>query len=104
MKRMLFVLALFLPCAARAGLPMPQDAPAPSAGAGRHSHLFELKFVLRPAPAREGSPPRIQFDDQAPAVVPPSRGRQAYRRLGLPGPGPNAEICESWACEAFGQR
>jgi len=104
MQRMLFVLVLGMPGAAWAGLPMQQDAPAPSTAPSHHPRLFEVKFVLRPAPKQGDGLPRIRFDNQAPAIVPVPRDRQAYRRLGWPGPGPNVEICESWACETFVQR
>lgn len=104
MQRMLFVLILGMPGAAWAGPPMQQDAPAPPTAPNHHPRLFEVKFVLRPAPKQGEGLPRIRFDNQAAGIVPVSRYRQVYRRLGLPGPGPNVEICESWACETFVQR
>jgi len=104
MQRMLFVLILGMPGAAWAGLPMQQGAPAPSTAPSHHPRLFEVKFVLRPAPKQGAGLPRIRSDNQAAVIVPVSRDRQAYRRLGMPGPGPNVAICESWACETFGQR
>jgi len=104
MQRMLFVLILGMPGAAWAGLPMQQDAPVPSTVPSHHPHLFEVKFVLRPAPKQGDGLPRIRFDNQAAAIAPVARDRQTYRRFALPGPGPNVEICESWACETFVQR
>jgi len=75
MQRMLFVLILGMPGAAWAGLPMQQDAPAPSTAPSHHPRLFEVKFVLRPAPKQGDGLPRIRFDNQAPAIVPVPRDR-----------------------------
>ena len=104
MKRMLLALILGVPGAAWAALPAQQVAPVPPAAPNHHPHLFEVKFVLRPAPKQDGGLPQIQLDKRAAAIVPADWGRQAHRLLGLSGPGPNVEICQSWACEAFGQR
>ena len=104
MKCMPFVLILGIPGAAWAGLPMQQGAPATSTAQSHHPHLFEVKFVLRPAPKQDDGLPRVQFDNQATAIAPLPTDRHAYRRFSLPGPGPNVEICQSWACETLGQR
>ena len=104
MKRMLFVLALGMPGAVWAGLPMQQETPALSAAPSHRPRLFEVKLVLRSAPKQDDGLPRIQFDHQTAAIVPVSLDRQAYRRLGLSGPGPNVYVCQSWACESSGQR
>ena len=104
MRRMLLVLILGMPGVAWAGLPVQQDAPLPSAATNQRSHLFEVKFVLRPAPKQGDHPPQIQLDRQAAAITPVHWGQQAQRQLGLPGPGPNVEICRGWACETFDRR
>lgn len=104
MKRMLFVLALGMPGAAWAGLPMQQETPALSTAPSHRPRLFEVKLVLRPAPKQGNGLPRIEFDSQAAVIAPVRWDRQDYRRLGLPGPGQNVEICESWGCETFVQR
>ncbi|HKR75472.1 MAG TPA: hypothetical protein VJR95_02340 [Rhodanobacter sp.] len=104
MKRMLFVLILGMPGVAWAGLSVQQDAPVPRTAQNHHPQLFEVKFVLRPAPKQDGGLPQVQLDRQAAAIVPVHWGQQTHRRLGLPGPGPNVEICQGWGCEGFGQR
>lgn len=104
MKRMLLVLILGMPGVAWAGLPVQQDAPAPSVAPNHHPRLFEVKFVLRPAPKQDGGLPQVQLDKRAAAIVPAHWVQQAHPLLGLSGPGPNVEICQGWACETFGQR
>lgn len=104
MKRTWLVLALAIPAASWAvGVAEPQGV-APPAKPAAHRPLFEVKYVLLPAPKPSGDTPRIDYGDQSAAIAP----------LRLDGPGsealrpysrdPNVEICRRWACETSDRR
>jgi hypothetical protein len=102
MKCMLFLLALALPAIAMAGVPAPQDVPASAQPAARQP-LFQVRYVLLPAPKEASDTPRIDYDGRSAAVVPLPQGHWGYRQLDPFASNPNVEICRQWACEVPGR-
>jgi hypothetical protein len=102
-KRAWLVLALMAPVAAwAAGIPGPQTvAPAKPVA---HKPLFEVKFVLRPAPKTTGDVPRIDYSDRSAAIAPLRLGRQDATAFHPFAFSPNVEICRAWACETADRR
>jgi hypothetical protein len=103
MKRMLFVLALTLPAAVWAGVPAPQEVPAPAQPTA-HPPVFQVKYVLLTAPKEAGDMPRIDYDGRSAALVPLQPGHERYKVLDPFASSPNVEICRQWACEFPGHR
>jgi hypothetical protein len=103
MKRAWFVITLAIPVAAwAAGIPEPQAVPQAQVVA--HKPLFEVKYVLLPAPKTAGDTPRIDDSDRSAAIVPlrlDTRDSGTLRPVAFH---PNMEICREWACETPRQR
>lgn len=104
MKRTLFTLALSLPAAVWAGVPAPQAASASAqARLPAHRPVFQVRYVLLPAPREADDLPRIDYGDRSPAVTPLQLDRWSSRELEPFASNPNVEICRQWACEIPGQ-
>ncbi len=106
MKRTLFILALILPSAVWAGVPVPQAASARAqtqAQLPSHQPVFQVRYVLLPAPKEASDTPRIDYDGQSAAMVPLQQGHWGHRQLDPFASNPNVEICRQWACEIPGQ-
>ena len=104
MKRAWLVLALAIPAAAgAAGIPAPQAVLAPAKPAA-HRPLFEVKYVLLPAPGAASDMPRIDYRDQSSAIAPSRLDGRGSRELRPFSADPNVEICRQWACETLGHR
>lgn len=106
MKRtwLVLVLALAVPAVARAaGVSEPQGVTSPARPAA-HRPLFEVKYVLLPAPKPTGDMPRIEYSDQAAAIAPLRLDERNSRALHPFSRDPNVEICRQWACETLDRR
>ena len=104
MKRAWLVLALAIPAAAgAAGIPAPQAVLAPAKPAA-HRPLFEVKYVLLPAPRTTGDLPRIDYREQSATIAPSRLDGHGSRELRPFSADPNVEIYRQWACETLGHR
>lgn len=103
MRYLLFILALTLPPVVWAGVPAPQTASAQAqAQLPAHQPIFQVRYVLLPAPRKADDLPRIDYGDRSPAMAPLQLERWGSRELDPSASNPNMEICRQWACEIPG--
>ncbi|MCX7514821.1 hypothetical protein [Frateuria sp. STR12] len=109
MRTLLIALALALPAAALATVPMEpvqthdrppgKDMPPGKQKPVRHHQLITVKFVLKGKPAPL---PHVVIDER-PTLVPPTSGRHHAYPLGSRYTHPNTFICYGRGCAAIGQ-
>jgi hypothetical protein len=106
MKTMLIAALLAWPCAAAAMVATePQQATQSlSQGKAPHRQLFEVRYILRLAPAEPAGSamPDVVMERGAPEIAPPSAGTVPALMLGVVHRDPNTIICYGWGCETEG--